>query len=201
MKRWMNVLLALCVAGAASACASDRPTTTDEKAVATSGTVADAKKADPDHKAGRTDGDFVGDMMADGRAEVTLARLALQKASNKQVKDFASMMFRDHQRAGADLKILATHVDVDMTKVDADTDHGKATHERLAKLSGMEFDREYINAMVEDHERAVRDVDDKADGADNDHVKQWAAKTLPTLEKHLEMAKDIRKSLETRSGS
>jgi putative membrane protein len=198
--RWTNMVLALCVAAAASACAGDRATTSGEQPVGTSGT-ADAKKADADDKAGRSDRDFVGDMMADGRAEVSLAKLAQQKAANRQVKDFAMMMIRDHQRAGAELKTLASHVNIDMAKVDADTDHGKATHERLAKLSGMEFDREYMKAMIEDHERAVRDADDKADGADNDHVKQWAARALPTLEKHLEMAKDIRKSLEKRSGS
>ncbi len=200
MKRWANMLLAVCVTAAAAGCAGDRATTAGEQPVGTSGT-ADAKKADADHKADRSDRDFVGDMLAEGRAEVSLARLAQQKAANRQVKDFAMMMIRDHQRTAADLKMLASHVHIDMSKVDADTDHGKATHERLTKLSGMEFDREYMKAMIEDHERAVRDADDKADDADNDHVRQWAARALPTLEKHLEMAKDIRRSLETRSGS
>ena len=200
MQRWTKVLLALCVASAASGCAGDRATTTRDQPVGTSGT-AEPKPAAADHKAGRSDRDFVGDMMADGRAEVDLARLALQKASNKQVKDFATMMMRDHQRAGTELKMLASQVHINMAKIDPDTDHGKATHARLARLSGPDFDREYIKAMIEDHERAVRDADDKADEADNDHVKQWAAKVLPTLEKHLETAKDIRRSLETRSGS
>jgi putative membrane protein len=200
MKRWTNVLLAVSVAAAASACAGDRATTADGKAVGTSGTVADAKK-DPDNKAERTDRDFVGDMMADGRAEVSLGKLAQQKARNQKVKEFAAMMIRDHQRAGTELKTLASQVDIDMSKVDADIDHGKATYERLSTLSGLEFDREYMKSMVEDHKRALKDVEDQADGAENDHIKQWAAKTLPTLKKHLEQAKDISESLEKQSGS
>ena len=200
MQRWTTVLLALCVAATALGCAGDRAPAASDQPVGTSGT-GEPKPAAADHKAGRSDRDFVGDMMADGRAEVELARLALQKASNKQVKDFATMMMRDHQRAGTELKMLASQVHIDVSKTGADSDHGKETHARLARLSGMEFDREYIKAMIEDHERAVRDTDDKADDADNDHLKQWAAKVLPTLEKHLETAKDIRRSLETRSGT
>ena len=200
MKRWTNVLLALCVAGAASACGGDRATTADDKAVGTAGTVAEAKK-EADNKAGRTDRDFVGDMMADGRAEVSLGKLAQQKTRNQRVKEFAAMMIRDHQRAGTELKTLASQINIDMSNMDADTDHGKATYQRLSQLSAMQFDREYMKAMVEDHKRAVKDVEDKADGSDNDHVKQWAAKTVPTLKKHLAQAKDIAESLEKPSGS
>jgi putative membrane protein len=65
----------------------------------------------------------------------------------------------------------------------------------------MEFDREYMKAMVDDHQKAVDEVEEKADKADNDHVKQWAAQALPTLKKHLEQAKQIHESLEKRSGT
>jgi putative membrane protein len=80
-------------------------------------------------------------------------------------------------------------------------DHHKDVRDRLAKLSGVEFDREYIKAMVDDHEKAVKDAEDKADKADNDHVKQWAAKAIPTLKKHLETAKNIQDTLDKRSGT
>jgi putative membrane protein len=195
MKRWTNVMLALCVAAAATACAGDRAaTTTDAKPVGTAGTAAEPK-------AGLADRDFVGDTMADGRAEVELGKLAQQKTRNTQVKDFAAMMIRDHTKAAAELKTVAANANIDLSKVDADMDHGKDTRDRLAKLSGMEFDREYMKTMVDEHEKAVDAVEDKANKADNDHVKQWAAKTLPTLKKHLEEAKTIHESLEKRSGS
>jgi putative membrane protein len=195
MKRWTNVMLALCVAAAATACTGDRAANkAEEKAVGTSGTAAEPK-------ADMADRDFVGDMMADGRAEVELGKLAQQKASSKQVKDFAAMMVRDHIKTGAELKTVASNANIDMSKVDADMDHGRDTRDRLATLSGMEFDREYIKAMVDGHEKAVKDIENKANHADNGHVKQWAAKMLPTVTKHLEQARDIHDSLEKRSGS
>jgi putative membrane protein len=147
------------------------------------------------------DRDFVGDMMADGHAEVELGKMAQQKARNPQVKEFAANMVRDHQKAGAELKTVAANANIDTSTIDADMDHGKDLRERLSKLSGMEFDREYMKAMVDEHEKAVDEVEDKAEQADNDHVKQWAAKALPVLKKHLEQARHIQETLEQRSGS
>ena len=201
MKRWTYAMLALCLAATATACADrdkDAAKPTDP-AVGTSGTAAKDPAANRD--AGRADRDFIGDMMAEGRAEVELGKLAQQKARNRQVKDFAAMMVRDHTKAGEELKTVATHANIDMSKIDPDLDHNKGVRDRLAKLTGMEFDREYMKAMVDDHQKAVDEVEEKADKADNDHVKQWAAKALPTLKKHLEQAKQINESLEKRSGT
>jgi putative membrane protein len=191
------------MAAAASACAGDRDPDTvkpaDPGAVGTAGTPA--AKADTDRTAARSDRDFVGEMMADGRAEVELGKLARQKAQSKEVKDFAAMMVREHTKAGAELKTVATQANIEVAAADAGMDDHKDVRDRLAKLSGREFDREYIKAMVDDHEKAVKDAEAKADAADSDHVKQWAAKALPTLKKHLEMARDIDDALGKRSGT
>jgi putative membrane protein len=205
MKRWNYAMLALCLAATTVACAGDRAPDADRPADATPGTPGAAgtagtaaRDATPDPAADR---DFVGDMTADGHAEVELGKLAQQKARNAQVKEFAAMMVRDHQNAGTELKTAAAQANIETAAIYADTDEHKDLRERLAKLSGTEFDREYIEAMVDDHEKAVNDVEDKAERAGSDHVKQWAARTLPTLKKHLEQAKQIQDSLEKRSGS
>ena len=195
MKRWNYTMLALCVAAATSACAGDRDPDTaksaDPGAVGTAGTAKpDADRAD------RSDSNFVETMIEGGHGEVALAKMAQQKTRNKQVKDFAAMLERDHTKAGQELTALATQAQVDMTKIDSDTDDQKDTRDRLSKLSGMEFDREYMTAMVDKHEKAVKNVKEKADDADNDHVKQWAAKAVPVLEKHLSEAKRIHEALE-----
>ena len=195
MKRWNQFILALCMAAAASACAGDR--SPDRSATADPGAVGTAGTAKPDaNRADRGDSNFVETMIEDGMAEVELGKMAQQKARSRQVKDFAAMMVRDHTTAGKELKSVATHANIDMAKIDADMNDHKDLRERLSKLSGMEFDREYIKAMVDDHEKAVKDTKDKAEGADNDHVKQWAAKALPVLEKHLDDAKRIQDRLE-----
>ena len=194
MKRWTHLTCALCVAAAVGACAGDRDAdTTKADRPATVGTSGAA-----DAKADAADRDFVGDMMADSRAEVELGKLAQQKARDRQVKEFAAMMVRDHTKSQSELQTVASAAKVDMSKVDADMDHHSDVRERLAKLSGAEFDREYIKQMVDDHEKAVNDAEDKADSADNAEVKQWAGKALPTLTTHLEQAKQIQDNLEKR---
>ena len=65
------------------------------------------------------------------------------------------------------------------------------TVQRLTSLKGAEFDRAYMQAMVEDHEEDVAKFRDVASSAESKQVQAFAKKTLPTLEQHLKMAKDI----------
>ena len=207
MKRWNQVALAMFVAAATVACAGDRTEDTagtdQPAAVGTAGDAAEpAREADADAtRAVRGDGDFVGDMIQDGRAEVMLGKLAQQKAQNARVKQFAAMMVKDHTRAGAELKSVAGNANIDLADAETEAEDHAEVRNRLAKLAGAEFDREYMKAMVDDHEKAVDEVEDKAENASSDHVKQWAAKTLPALKKHLEEARQIHESLDKRSGN
>lgn len=142
------------------------------------------------------DRDFVENQLADGQAEIVLGQLAAQRASNPAVRQFGEMMVRDHQKAGEELKQLASKHNLQLSTT-MDDDHNDL-RERLAKLSGAEFDREYINAMVEDHQEAVDDTRDKAERGDNTEIKQWASRTLPVLEQHLERAKQLKEQLENK---
>jgi putative membrane protein len=67
----------------------------------------------------------------------------------------------------------------------------KETYNELAKLSGAEFDKEYVKVMVDDHEKDVDAFQEQADDGDDADTKAFAAKTLPTLKSHLEMIKKI----------
>ena len=61
---------------------------------------------------------------------------------------------------------------------------------RLSKLSGGEFDRAYMSAMVRNHENDVAAFRKEADKGHDADLKGFASKTLPTLEEHPSMAKD-----------
>jgi putative membrane protein len=139
------------------------------------------------------DRDFVENQIADGQAEIALGQLASQRASNPAVREFGEMMVRDHQKAGDELKQLASKHNIQLN-ASIDDEHNDL-RERLSKLSGAEFDREYMKAMVEDHEEAVNDTQEKAERGDNSEIKQWASKTLPVLQQHLERAKQIQNQL------
>jgi putative membrane protein len=186
MKKWMQLPLALAMV-VTLACDRGDNTTGNAGTVGTTGAASDV------------DRDFVEDQLAGGHAEVELGRLAQERASNAEVREFAGMMVRDHQKAGDELKQIASRHNV--RAEDAMHDDHNDLRERLSTLSGNEFDREYIDAMVADHQKAVDAVDGKAD-SDNADVKQWAASTLPTLKQHLERAKQIQanlRSTDTRS--
>lgn len=126
-----------------------------------------------------------------GLAEVEMAKLALQKSQNADVKNFAQMMVTDHTKANSELKTLAAKKNVTLP---TDLGSHQSTLDDLTKLSGAEFDKEYVSAMVDDHETDVDLFEDNTDNSDAD-IKAFTTKTLPTLKKHLEMIKGIQSKM------
>ena len=63
--------------------------------------------------------------------------------------------------------------------------------DQLQKKQGAEFDRAYMDHMVEDHRKDVSDFRKEANAGKDPDIKAFAAKTLPTLEEHLQMAESI----------
>ena len=187
MKRMMQLTAALVMTVAVGACAGD--TARNDDSYATPGTAGTAGTTGTG-----VDAEFVREQMAMGHAEVELGRLAQQKAAHADVKEFGAMMVRDHQAAGDELKQAAAQA----PEQNANPDHGEHQEfiEELRGLSGREFDRKYMDRMVEDHEKGVRELERKAEGDANPQVKQWATKTLPKMREHLERAKSIKETLD-----
>ncbi len=127
-----------------------------------------------------------------GMAEVGLSKVAAAKSQNGEVKKFANMMIADHNKANTELKALAAKKTVTLP-TEVDSSH-KSKMDELNGLTGADFDKTYIEAMVEDHEATVDLFEDAADDSDAD-IKAFAAKTLPTLKSHLEMIKGIQSKL------
>src|SRR5947209_15779825 len=98
-------------------------------------------------------------------------------------------MVTDHSKANEELKQVATSKGVDVPKELSAKD--KATRERLAKLSGADFDKAYMKDMVQDHTKDVSEFRAESTKAKDSDVKSFASKTLPTLEEHLNQAKSI----------
>jgi putative membrane protein len=121
-------------------------------------------------------------------AEVKLGELAEQNAHSDAVKSFGKRMRDDHSKANGELEDLAAKKNVTLPKgIDAKS---KATYDRLSKLKGAEFDRAYMNAMLQDHRHDVAEFQSAAKSSDPD-VQAFASKTLPTLRSHLDEAQQI----------
>jgi len=132
---------------------------------------------------------FMTEAAKGGMAEVELSRVATTKSQNAEVKKFANQMIQDHTNANTELKQLAGKKTVTLP-TDLDAEH-KALKDKLSGLSGAEFDREYVNAMVADHEKSVNLFKTQADGGTDADAKAFAAKTLPKLQAHLDMIKGM----------
>jgi putative membrane protein len=141
---------------------------------------------------------FVQDQLKDGTREVELGQLAEKNAASPDVKQFAQMMVTDHTRAGQKLETIAQRDNVEVDKSDNDT---RDDVEKLSKLSGREFDKEYIDMMVKDHKDAVDALQDQAENADHPEVKTWAAETLPRIKHHLEVAQQLQTQLNNADNS
>jgi putative membrane protein len=127
-----------------------------------------------------------------GMAEVELGQLASQRASDPQVKQFAQRMVTDHTKANDQLKQIASSKNVQLpTDLPASA---KRERDKLSKLSGAQFDREYMSHMTSDHKKDTSEFRYAAKSAKDSDVKQFASATLPTLEEHLQMAQSIAKS-------
>ena len=133
--------------------------------------------------------DFVTKAASGGMLEVQLAQLAQQNAQSQRVKDFGSMMVTDHSKANNELKSLAALNNITVSTALL-PDHQKHL-DMMSKMKGADFDKHYMDMMVNDHKEDIDEFKKEANSSSNDAFKSFAAKTLPTLQKHLDSAQAI----------
>ena len=136
-----------------------------------------------------SDNEFVTKAAGGGLAEVQLGQFAAQKASNPDVKQFAQKMVDDHSRANDELKNVASQKNVTLP-TDLPPEE-QQLRDRLQNMSGQEFDRTYMRHMVQDHVKDVAEFQREATRGQDSDVKQFASKTLPVLQQHLKMARQV----------
>ncbi|APW39116.1 hypothetical protein RD110_19440 [Rhodoferax koreense] len=151
---------------------------------ASSAAAADASKLV------RADRSMLVDLAEGNRAEVAAGQLALEKSQNADVKKFAQMMIDDHGKALTEVEALAQSKD---TKLPDGVGAVHKTKEvALKALSGKTFDSQYAKrAGVGDHESTVKLLKKIQAEAKDADLKALADKMLPTVEHHLEMAKQL----------
>jgi putative membrane protein len=128
-----------------------------------------------------------------GLAEIKLGKLAMDQGSNEAVKAFGTRMVAEHTKAGDELKEAAKEeriaLPTDLSAKD------QATHDRLSKLSGADFDQAYAQDMVKDHQQDLRDFQREANHGNNDVIRGFALETVPKIQQHLEQAKEMLKAV------
>lgn len=139
------------------------------------------------------DASFMKNAAEAGHYEVEGSQLALTKASSADVKTFAQQMIDDHGKAGQELATLAASKGVKLSDGPSIAQKGKL--KLLGTHEGAKFDAKYAESVgVSAHEDAVKLFTKAASDAKDPDVKAFAAKTLPALQHHLEMARTLKAS-------
>jgi len=136
---------------------------------------------------------FVNKAAQGNIAEVELANLAQQKSSSSQVKEFAKKIEQDHQKSQDQLKQHAQNWSVSLpTTPSADQTQEKS---KLDNMSGAQFDKAYMNYMVQEHKKDVNEFQQKESQVTNPTLKTWISNTVPVLQQHLQLAEQTQAQL------
>jgi putative membrane protein len=134
---------------------------------------------------------FLTDAIQTNNAEIKFGQAAQDMGSTQAVKDFGKMLVEDHTKANDQATQIATALNVPVpTGVKPDD---MAAYNMATSMSGAEFDKDFADAMVKGHQKAVDMFKQEADSGDPAQVTDFAKQTLPTLQKHLETAQSLQK--------
>jgi len=158
--------------------------------------TASAQKEHAAKGAPMTDQKFIDMAAQTDMLEAHLGQMAADHAESQDVKDYASMLVSDHTADYQQLTALAAKGGLTIpTSIDAA--HNKMITP-FENLKGAAFDSRYAHEMVAGHTEAIGVYTKESTGAQNEDLKAYAAATLPTLQKHLDHAKDLSKKPSTK---
>jgi len=141
---------------------------------------------------GMQDKAFVKKALEGGMAEVQLGQLAAEKGSSDDVKQFGQTMVTDHTKLGDQMKVVAAQLGVNPPASVSKKD--KELMAKLQNLSGPEFDKAYIMAMVKDHKKDAEDFKSEVQQSQNPAVQQVAQQGEQVIDNHLDMIDKIAES-------
>ena len=136
--------------------------------------------------------DFIKEAATSDMLEIQAAKIAQQKGDADE-KKFAEQMIADHTKTSTELKQL---VPPEMTSA-IPTSLDDSSHKKLDKLRDAkadDFASDYDPMQVSAHKDAVSLFERYSKGGDDPKLKDWAGKTLPALQHHLEMAEQVEKN-------
>lgn len=137
--------------------------------------------------------DFVKQVAMSDMFEIESGKLAEQKGTEAE-KKFASQMVMDHTKTSTELKGMVSSGKVKAELPTALDSSYQSKLDKLKAANDRDFASEYSSMQVSAHKDAVSLFERYAKGGDNPELKDWAGKTLPTLQHHLQMAEDLDKA-------
>lgn len=137
------------------------------------------------------------------QVDIDAGKLAESKASSAEVKSFGRLMVTDH--SGVNKQAVALVTKLEVTPEDNATSKslkagGADNVKTLEKLSGVAFDRAYVDHEVVYHQQVLDAVDKTLiPSAQNAELKSLLIGVRPAFVAHLEHAKQLQASLAKKS--
>jgi putative membrane protein len=207
-KKRITALIAFSVAATGlSACnkAGNAVDTAAARTDSAAGRVDSAARASTDSanhamRSAWSDGSILGYTWAANTGEVRLGQLGVKKATNAKVKAYAQEMVTEHRAMEADAKSLAAKVNAtaDTTADNARDllDHGRDELKDLTdKAAGADWDKDYIDKAIDDHEKVLDKLQDAAKNTTNADLRAALEKATGKVQQHLTKAQDIKKNV------
>ncbi|HEY0329617.1 MAG TPA: DUF4142 domain-containing protein [Rhodopseudomonas sp.] len=134
--------------------------------------------------------DFVTQVAISDLFEINSNKLGAEKG-NAAEKSFATQMVTDHTKTSTELKTLVTGGKVKAELPTALDSAHQSKLDKLKGLSGADFSSSFDSYQVDAHKDAVNLFERYAKSGENADLKDWAGKTLPALQHHLELAQKL----------
>lgn len=137
----------------------------------------------------KADQDFVTEAATGGMLEVKLGQIAMENGNSAEVKRFGQRMVADHTKANQELKQVVDKKGVTLPK-DLEQKQQKEL-DRMSKMRGADFDKEYIQLMLKDHKEDISQFENQAKNGQDADLKAFATQSLPILREHLALIQTI----------
>jgi len=179
MKHTFRLLPGLILTGALFIASCQGSSSTDD-----SKDIAEAKNdSTMDTKVAEKDAQFVVDLSADNYAEIELAKTALQKSSNNEIKDIANMLVTEHKALLANVKDYASQHNI-ATPDSATTEAKNNAMDLGDNNKGSDFDKKWCNKLLDDHERDISKLENASNDVSDPALKTMISDALPKMRMH-----------------
>lgn len=194
-------MLALCFTVTIAACSKGADATADSAKKADSAVAAATPAATTPPPApaapAMTDASILGTLDADNVSDSTAGTMAAEKGTSASVKEFGRMMAKDHHAMRVEGMAVAKKAGVTpVSPSAADAAAEKAVGDSLASATkGAAWDKAFVDHAVEGHTKVLQYAQDAANATQNADIKTMIQKATPTVQKHLDKARDIQAKL------
>jgi putative membrane protein len=147
------------------------------------GTGAVGTAGTADNNVPRADRTFENDVVGMNMAEIDLARLAVEHSPSQDVKKLAQVIIDDHTSAGEKLTAIATQNAIEVPTQISDKDRDR--HDKLAKKQGLDFDKDWTDAMIDGHNELLSKLESRVD---KQKLSEWKAQHEDATGKKAEAA-------------